>query len=429
MNIKEVRQLIEEVDAIERVPLIESEHGVGKSTVCHDYAKDNNLHYEPLILSQMDTGDMLGIPNERIIGGQSTTVWSAPSWYTRILNAAWPTVLEVSALQFQDDDLAVSFQAINPTDTITREAFNEVYRQHYNLPEGALHILSQDNVYYTKGQRSVLFLDEFNRSPQDILNASLQLILDKRLNDHILPRVCGHATFIVSAINPSNGDYTVNEFDKALLDRFVTCSLDSDTPAWLDWARANNINSLVCDYIAENPTKLHTHAKQGKGSSSRSWTSVATYLDSIHNKPTNVTTYVLSGMIGQSLAAEMVSYIYNYSQSLTVEQIEDLVTKKAKRIKKIERLGEVLAKDVNKIEAIKRIELAKNLATKYGSITDPEEAKPYLAYLYALPLETLSAFLSEISKDKKSDVFKNLVALDKAANDKKLLLRVVEIAR
>ncbi len=104
---------------------------------------------------------------------------------------------------------------------ITREQLNILYCEYIKDYSGQLLLHLQELVKYKKAKRSVLFLDEMNRSATDTLNASLQLVLDRRLNDHRLPIVNGRPTLVAAAINPADADYTVNTFDPALLDRFI----------------------------------------------------------------------------------------------------------------------------------------------------------------------------------------------------------------
>ena len=52
----------------------------------------------------MDTGDLIGIPRTADIGGIQSTVWSAPDWYSRIINAAWPEKFQYADLEFTDPE-------------------------------------------------------------------------------------------------------------------------------------------------------------------------------------------------------------------------------------------------------------------------------------------------------------------------------------
>lgn len=423
MDIAEVQLLMAEADKVGQVPLIESLHGIGKSSICANYAKENNLHYEPLILSLMDTGDLLGIPKVTELGGMSTTVWSAPDWYSRIVNAAWPTELKFDRLAFADDELQTIVQGKAIDNLVSRADLNTSFSRYYDLPGDELQLLRQDKVVYKDSKRSVLFLDEFNRAPADILNASLQLVLENRLHSHILPVVNGMPTMLIAAVNPADGNYTVAAFDDALLDRFIFCDLAVDAKAWSHWATKTNVNQVVRDYISENPKKLHYVPKEGgKGASPRSWERVAKYLDSINDTPTSVTTYYIKGLIGDHLAAEFIMYLDGYVKSMSVEQLEEIVTKASKRIKDVEKLGEKIAKETKDLESIKKMELVDALYDKYKNAETYAEAKPYLAFLYSLPMENLASYLTTTKSDN-DEGFRQLIKLDEEANNKNLFRR------
>ena len=102
MNTRELTKFIQAVDMADLAPLVSSKHGIGKSSVMQQYAVNHGLHCEVLILSLMDTGDLCGLPRTVEIGGQLSTTWSAPVWFTRIINAAWPEQFELSDLEFTD---------------------------------------------------------------------------------------------------------------------------------------------------------------------------------------------------------------------------------------------------------------------------------------------------------------------------------------
>src|SRR5437867_2646181 len=61
----------------------------------------------------------------------------------------------------------------------------------------------------------VLFLDELNRATNEVMQAAFQIVLDRQLNGWKLHPL----TRVYAAIN-MGANYTVNEMDPALLDRF-----------------------------------------------------------------------------------------------------------------------------------------------------------------------------------------------------------------
>lgn len=433
MNINEVKQIIAAADICGHVPLIKGVHGIGKSEAAAQYAKENNMHFEPLILSLMDTGDMLGMPETRIVGGMPATLWAAPSWYNNIVNAAWPQKLRMSKLRFTDKDLEgyIYDNKKDPTSSeISRGELNELYSEYYNLPDDALQIVRQNNVSYLDARRSVLFLDEFNRAPADILNASLQLILDHRLHSHVLPTVNGQETLVVAAINPANGDYTVQEFDPALLDRFVDCEATPDFKAWVKWAKENKVNQIVIDFLLDNQRKFHFVPEDGsKGASPRSWTRLGAYIDRITDTSPDVMTHYVKGTIGAALAAQFMVFYNSYSNALTSAELEKVIKKEITKAKKSgtvnpEQLAESIKTIVEELEAIRRQEFADTYIKKYITCDNAEDAMVMLTYLYALPLETLSAVLKTLQSDN-LDNYANLAILDKEANKKGLFVKLV----
>jgi hypothetical protein len=104
MNIQEIKQFIGAADLCDQAPLIEGLHGLGKSDTVRQYAKDNNMHCEVLILSLMDESDLMGMPRAADIGGQSSTVWAAPSWFNAIVDNALPPEFNLEDIEFHDSE-------------------------------------------------------------------------------------------------------------------------------------------------------------------------------------------------------------------------------------------------------------------------------------------------------------------------------------
>jgi len=300
MTINETKSFVEACHIVDAAPLITGLHGLGKSDIVKQFATEQDLHCETLILSLMDVSDLMGMPRTAEVGGQITTVWAGADWYNRVINAAFPPSVNFDDLSFASDEIkSFVIDRIDTSSSIDRASLNALYCEFTGEINDMLHLITQDLITYSKAKRSVIFLDEFNRAPVDILNASLQLVLDKRLHSHLLPIVDGKPTFVVAAINPADQDYTVNTFDPALLDRFTHCTVEADATAWLDWARTANVNSIVRDFIAEHPDRIHwTPADGGVGATPRSWTKLASFVDKIDKIPDVVQFQIFKGCIG-----------------------------------------------------------------------------------------------------------------------------------
>ena len=95
----------------------------------------------------------------------------------------------------------------------------------------------------------ILILEELNRCDRSVRQPCLQLLTSRKLNTYVLPPKC----FLVACVNPYGEDYEVDEFDPALLSRFLQVSVYADVSAWLKWAKANDILPSMIDFIDTFP--------------------------------------------------------------------------------------------------------------------------------------------------------------------------------
>lgn len=123
MNITQLKTSLPFLIQAGLVPNIIGKHGIGKSSVVAQFAKENGYSFHPFFLGQMaDTGDILGLPE-----------------FDRDSNGK-----------------AISTSFIHPA----------------KLP---------------KKPRSILFFDELNRASKDLLQAIFQLALEGTIHDYTLP--------------------------------------------------------------------------------------------------------------------------------------------------------------------------------------------------------------------------------------------------
>ncbi len=364
MNIDTVKQIIHAAAMSDDAVLIEGKHGIGKSIGVKDFAKDNGFHFEPLFLSQQEVGDLIGIPHTVVIEGMQVTVWSMPIWLQRINQAA------------------------------------------------------------AKGIRTVLLLDELNRAQIDVRQSALQLVLEGQIHEHILPVVDGLKTMIVGAINPAD-DYQVDELDPALLDRFLHVQAEVDAKAWLKWARKNNINIVVRDFISEHPDRLHwVPADGGTDATPRSWTKLGSYLDNVDKIPEEILFQIMKGKIGTEVGSQFYTFFKNYVDVIKIEDIEKIVNDNKDELTNIDDLAALITDKMVSTEAIQKSEMAHQLADKY---IIKKDILVFLAYLYSLEIEICVAFLKGYRKDHPK-FYKKLAQCDTELNDKQLFKRIVRAA-
>lgn len=84
--------------------LINGKHGIGKTSVVKQFAAEEGMHLETLLLSLKDPSDLLGMPNVDDIGTSKRTIWVEPDWFQKIVDVAWPLQFLWEDLEFSDLD-------------------------------------------------------------------------------------------------------------------------------------------------------------------------------------------------------------------------------------------------------------------------------------------------------------------------------------
>ena len=169
----------------------------------------------------------------------------------------------------------------------------------------------------------VLFLDELNRATHEVMQAAFQIVLDRELNGWKLhPQ-----TRVFAAVNASQ-EYTVNEMDPALLDRFWTIDLKPDTKDWLNWARGDgNIHPVVVDFIAANDKWLDPPKQVETGAvspSRRSWERLSRALEGsgVADEASNSLFYPITmGYVGVEATIAFVDYTKSHDNRVTGEEV------------------------------------------------------------------------------------------------------------
>ncbi len=180
-------------------PLLIGEMGLGKSWVVKAAADDLKINFIDLRLAQQEPSDLVGMPKRT----ETKTIWLQPEW--------WPSK-EVTKEVNTVKDLSTAVE----------------------------------NVVNSGGEKGILFLDEINRAPVEVLQAVFQLVLDRKIHTHVLPA----GWTVVAAMNPNTGAYQVNELDPALQRRFLCIKFEGDDESWMKWAFKYGIDTRITQFIS-----------------------------------------------------------------------------------------------------------------------------------------------------------------------------------
>jgi len=361
MTITEVKPLITACHMADDTLLMVGVHGIGKSQVVEQWARENDAHLEILFLAQQEISDLIGMPRTVEKDGEVITIWTTPIWLQRLNQAS------------------------------------------------------------AAGKETVLFLDEISRAPLDVRQGALQLVLERRIHQHTLPKTGTRRTMIIAADNPDNGQYQSDTLDPALLDRFLTVTVEPDVESWLKFARETNVSPIIRDFIAENPTRLHFMPEDGGletiSASPRSWVKLSDHLKNFDNVPESAHYSIIKGKIGTAIGSQFYQFMNTYTKVIKMEDIEKVAKAAWKKTKDINDTAKYVEELTENLEAVQKSEMLLNLADKYlvPETKKSEDAIPFLAMLYSVPMETLAGFLKPLASSTKAnekEMYKKIVEID-----------------
>ena len=104
MKMQSINPLLSAAHQADDSTLIVGKHGIGKTEIAIDWAKEHQINMEVLYLSNQEVGDLIGIPETTDLNGKRVTMWTEPIWLQRLHEAAFPSNFELSDLTFNDKE-------------------------------------------------------------------------------------------------------------------------------------------------------------------------------------------------------------------------------------------------------------------------------------------------------------------------------------
>lgn len=225
------------------IPLLWGHFGVGKTDIAREIAQDTGRELIILIISQMEPGDLIGLPSR----DSERTVFLKPDW--------WP---------------------------------------------------ENDNV--------IIMIDEINRAHRSIRNAIMQLLIDRRIHNHILP----DGAWIMGAANPPDEEYDQVDLitDPAFMSRFFHLELSPDIEDWVNWSYEKRVKKEIISFIQEYPEYLASDhivsMRLDLRPSPRSWFKLANVLSHLSENDIKDYGYIIAAsIVGSEAARAFLSHLEN----------------------------------------------------------------------------------------------------------------------
>ena len=200
--------------------------GIGKSSIIHQIADELGMDMIDLRLAQLDPTDLRGVP----MPNRETM---RADWY---LPAFWPSRAT------EDGER-----------TVVDEDGNETTVK-YKAGE-------------CPGGPGIIFLDEIEKAPISVKNASLQLVLDRKLGPYVMP---DDWTILCAGNREEDGCFSA-PLGKALENRMIHFEVEPNMDDWAAWARENNVLDDIIGFLYFRSDLLYNSTDDHAFPTPRSW--------------------------------------------------------------------------------------------------------------------------------------------------------------
>ncbi|GMA69456.1 ATPase [Leuconostoc litchii] len=268
-------------------------------------------------------------------------------------------------------DLAIPIPPLNESSFLKTQSYGRLADVKFGYTHTLIQIIKQAEL---NPERLIIwFLDEFNRGSQAVQGELMNLVLQRQINDIILP----DNVKIILAENPDDSmqgfedtEYAVQTSDAAITDRTTRLVMSVSVPDWLEWAalgaKRPNIHNLVRQFIAENATLLYPTSRDiDLNPTPRAWQRVSDnlfQLQELSKKQQDELLFdIVAGDLGDSCASQFVTFVQEKTASLTAADVFDSLPKGAKLPMKIRNKFESFS-EIQKLNVMKTLLLTADMS-------------------------------------------------------------------
>lgn len=191
---------------------------------------------------------------------------------------------------------------------------------------------AKPNWFPTEG-KGIVFLDELNRAPADVLQSLFSFVQNGTIHTHTLPS----GWHVVAAGNYQSDRFnTTDTSDAAWMSRFCHIDFTPTVEEWLIHAESKGMFELA-SFIREQPSMLELSEKQGGRLDTsfivpdrRAFLDGVGRLENDPEVPEKLKYELYSGMVGTASAAAFMSYKVKAEKSLQIGHILKDYNKKAR---------------------------------------------------------------------------------------------------
>ena len=177
-------------------------------------------------------------------------------------------------------------------------------------------------------RHGIIFLDELEKAPTSVKNAALQLVLDRRVGDYVVPE----GWSIISAGNREEDGTFSQPLGAALENRMAHIEVELNVDQWLAWAREHEVIDDVIGYITSREdhlyvTKEDQDGNKVRGIASRAFPSPRTWHMASRGmsvaKSRKLQYQILASCIGREVTTDFINWHQIFKNVNPVDIIEN----------------------------------------------------------------------------------------------------------
>jgi hypothetical protein len=153
---------------------------------------------------------------------------------------------------------------------------------------------------------NIIFFDELTQATPSLQAAALQIILDRRIGEFVLP----DNVVMVAAGNRASDKTGAKPLIKALANRFMHVTVEAKFKDWQTYAIKNGVHPDVVGFLSHKPHYLNTFdagSPENAFATPRTWTYFVSDMLKTTHIPDDLLQDAISGCIGEAIAIEFMS--------------------------------------------------------------------------------------------------------------------------
>ncbi len=156
---------------------------------------------------------------------------------------------------------------------------------------------------------NILFLDELSAAPQSVQAAAYQICLDRKIGEFQFPENC----IVIAAGNRTTDQSIAYKMPKALCNRLMHFSIQSDYESWRAWATGHGIHEKIIGFLAAQTSRLCMEPETSDLAypTPRSWTFVSRILENTGGEVRDAHECI-AACIGNDIALEFETWCRSY---------------------------------------------------------------------------------------------------------------------